>query len=488
MLAPGCDQDEAFLQPMQTSSTLSVEAAVRKGGTYVRKQIQLVPLRKTLGLNIINMRLNKASAALSAARNVPTKIFLRMKGVDSATAFAFFFFVLSDVIPAPELIPSAFQLVCAHCTNETVVLSAHKLREHLNTIAEATPSATSAVATDDSWKLQSFGRWLQYILESAEADPFGSIIAMDYGGRNELCARIDQPNQPVQQYQREGHRFVFPSAHLAPQTSSTESPSCPASSVLNATIAYHKLPVLDGGLTKNQQEAYDELKALIGADCPVHVDRFMAFVEETRAEVSGRTLDAVNASLGTTMYSYWLLPASVSKKRKWDGEAVVEDCDTGREPPCCSMPERHEYKMTEDNSDPKTLLFNVNESYRRWFETHTKSLFDCFGRGPIVQLTGSRGPVQIALSQLAYFYWLRQYDVISFIRKTLDSLVPPVTGEASTKATAAGRAARVSGTRRKSTRETRVRLVKQCNSDQSMAAALTPQEYHVRIGLPATVP
>jgi len=469
---------------MEFSKPIDIELTVHGDGCCDRRKILGVPLTFAMRLKVVKSRLTKASSALSAARNIPTKIFLRVKAIHATLAAAFLCLVLEEVVPSPVNTQDVFRLVCHHCTHEYSDTCAASLLSHLS-VYGAIPT-TGNEGDVDSVDIAECRGMLERARHNSLSQPFGNIIEMNFAfGHDAPLLRSSRPSpmtpgetQSLDSVEDDPNKYLaFPSnveSDDIKQTGDNEQWQGDNRGTLHATIVYKKLPVIHGTLTKNQQDAYDELYALIGGNCPAHVDSFMEFVLNTREEVSGRTLDAVNASLGSTLYSYYIV-------------AVDLGCTPS---PCCGKQPSAEFKMTMTASHPGAFLFVLNESYYGRFATYTKSLFDCFGRGPVVELIGSNGPTHIALSQLVYFYWLRQYDVISFVRKTLDSVLLP-TQQLSVNADhpeshGTPPSQRTLGAKRKSTKETRMRLVKRKTNPEMLSFSAV--EYHYLFGLPAEVP
>lgn len=204
-------------------------------------------------------------------------------------------------------------------------------------------------------------------------------------------------------------------------------------SQLRVTILYRKPSPAPHELTKRQLDTWLEMTTCIG-----DVDRFFRFVKESQEKVSGRTIDLVMTCLQTAVYSYLLAPAE----------------------------EPGMFRLVHDPLEDGAFRFSLNESYHCMLSIYTKSLFDCFARGTCVTLDGKNGPRSIALCQLPFFWWLRKYDIVTYIRGLLDKLQPIGSDNRPV--------------RRKSTRRMRDALI----APEPAPRAYTQSEYDSVFGIP----
>lgn len=72
----------------------------------------------------------------------------------------------------------------------------------------------------------------------------------------------------------------------------------------------------------------------------------------------------------------------------------------------------------------KVILFDIGSSYRHKMHQYSKTFFDCFGRGDIVEhILGSGTILHISLCQFTFFIWATQFKIFEFMEKEYERIV-----------------------------------------------------------------
>ena len=174
--------------------------------------------------------------------------------------------------------------------------------------------------------------------------------------------------------------------------------------IIKINIIYIKKTSLTVNFTKRQTYVLEEMKKYIEL-CAEQGDRIKEYIYNTEKIMSGRTIEHFfNHSIHDRWHIYNIL-----KNRD-----IHDHLDA-------------QYSLVENSGKPldEEISFNLNESYRAMVAKFSKSLFDCFARGPIIEINCASGIYKIALCKITFFWWMRKYSVDQYISKTLVSVNTP---------------------------------------------------------------
>lgn len=82
--------------------------------------------------------------------------------------------------------------------------------------------------------------------------------------------------------------------------------------------------------------------------------------------------------------------------------------------------------IVTDNSLPgrTIILFDIGASYRAKMHQFSKTYFDCFGRGDVVEHTlACTRTINISLCQFMFYRWAHQFQVFHFLKEEFDRII-----------------------------------------------------------------
>jgi hypothetical protein len=83
------------------------------------------------------------------------------------------------------------------------------------------------------------------------------------------------------------------------------------------------------------------------------------------------------------------------------------------------------YIVDYPSADGRTIiLFDISSSYRSRMHQYTKTYFDCFGRGDVIEHTLQSGKkLRISLCQFTFFIWAHKFKVFEYLKKNFQKVI-----------------------------------------------------------------